>query len=167
MNLLSPPLILPQAERTIFLAGPIQGTHDWQAEAIEYISVLAPEIAIASPRRDYMDAEFVYANQVNWETKHLERAGFAGAILFWLAKERDHNCDRSYAQTTRFELAEWITRHQLQGAKICVGIEPDYSGARYVRHRLASLPGIPLCESLEETCQAVVGLASRSVPVKA
>lgn len=34
----------------VFLAGPIQGAPQWQAEAIYFLQKLAPEIYIACPR---------------------------------------------------------------------------------------------------------------------
>ena len=89
----------------VFLAGPIQGAL-WQPEAITLIQKAAPKLHIASPRRNYLPGEFVYEAQVDWETNFLRKASKIGAILFWLAKEAYHQCDRCYAQTTRFELGE-------------------------------------------------------------
>jgi hypothetical protein len=37
----------------IFLAGPIQGTGDWQSEASKIIHTSRPEVMVASPRRAY------------------------------------------------------------------------------------------------------------------
>jgi hypothetical protein len=101
---------------------------------------------------------------VDWETHHLRRAALDGVILFWLAREATHHCDRAYAQTTRFELAEWKVRHERDQSAIVVGIEPGFSGARYIRRRLfLDSPGVPIRESLAETCQAVLAvLESRS-----
>lgn len=137
----------------IFLAGPIQGASDWQARAIEILHSANPDLVIASPRRDSFGERFDYREQVDWETEYLRRAGFNGVILFWLAKEQEQIPGRSYAQTTRFELAEWVTEHKYTGAKVVIGIEEGYSGARYVRHRLREYDGIPVVDSLETVCQ--------------
>ncbi|HYF61665.1 MAG TPA: nucleoside 2-deoxyribosyltransferase domain-containing protein [Herpetosiphonaceae bacterium] len=142
----------------IFLAGPIQGAPPWQDEAARLLLAAAPDLWVASPRRPRRD-DFSYAEQVDWETWHLRRAAEAGVIVFWLAREVEHSCERAYAQTTRFELAEWKLRHERDGARLAVGIEAGFSGERYIRRRLGQdCPGIPICASLEATCQAAIGL---------
>jgi hypothetical protein len=141
----------------VFLAGPIQGAADWQADAISYLTASAPTLNIASPRRWYLPGTFDYGAQVDWETHHLRRAAENGVILFWLAAEREHDCNRSYAQTTRFELAEWKIRHERDGVLIVVGIEEGFSGAPYIRRRLAQdCPAVPVVTSLEEACDRTV-----------
>jgi hypothetical protein len=143
----------------VFLAGPIQGAPDWQGEAIRLLADHAPMLHIASPRRNVAREAFEYAAQVDWETHHLRRAAREGVILFWLAREVIPTPGRAYAQTSRFELAEWKVRHERDGAKLVVGIEEGFSGAKYIRHRLSQdCPGVPLCESLKETCQRVAEL---------
>jgi hypothetical protein len=155
----------PEYERlegpVIFLAGPIQGVHTWQQQAIEHIQRTAPDVHIASPRRlMYDEPGFDFDGQVDWETFHLRKAGRHGVILFWLAKETEHRCDRSYAQTTRFELAEWKVRHERDGCKVVVGMEEGFTGGRYILRRLAQdCPGIPVCATLQETCEQAVRLA--------
>ena len=149
----------------IFLAGPIQGAYRWQDNAIALIQVAAPELYIASPRRDAEEGEFEvekYNEQVDWETYHLQRAGENGVILFWLAKEFEHNCKRAYAQTSRFELAEWKMRHERNGARLIVGIEYWFTGAKYIRRRFSQdCPEVLLCSSLEETCREAVRMARK------
>src|ERR1051326_8779002 len=96
----------------LFLAGPIQGTGDWQAEARKIIHAKRPDVLVASPRRDYVPGTFDYGQQVDWETYHLRLAAANGVILFWLAREEEHIPSRAYAQTSRFELGEWKIRHE-------------------------------------------------------
>ena len=144
----------------IFLAGPIQGSRDWQDEAVEIIQKLNPEINIASPRRKSFNENFVYEDQVNWETKYLRRSAKNGIIMFWLAKEAEHNPERAYAQTTRFELAEWKVRHEHDGTKVVVGIEDGFTGAKYIKFRFPQdCPDIPILSSLKDTCKRAVELA--------
>jgi hypothetical protein len=101
--------------------------------------------------------KYVYEKQVDWETHYLNKAASIGAIMFWLAKEVNHSCDRAYAQTTRFELAEWKVRYQRDNIKLIVGIEEGFTGARYIRHRFSQdCPNIPICKNLEETCQQAI-----------
>lgn len=153
----------PQIENTnvpgVFLAGPIQGVRDWQAEAIEILSSLNSDISIYNPRRKYLDGEFIYDKQVDWETYYLRQAAKNGVILFWLAKEDKHNCERAYAQTSRFELSEWKVRHERDGIKLVIGIEDGFTGARYIRRRFSQdSPNVSILDSLKVTCEKVVDL---------
>src|SRR4051794_6081840 len=107
--LLLPPDYREVTGPVVFLAGPIQGTPPWQTPATALLHAAAPNLHIASPRRPAFDDLDTtgYNARVDWETHHLRRAASNGVILFWLAREEDHRCDRAYAQTTRFELGEW------------------------------------------------------------
>lgn len=142
----------------VFLAGPIQGAEDWHKTAIELILKQNPSINIASPRGDYSGREFDYNTQVDWETHYLNKASKTGAILFWLAKEKEHMCDRAFAQTTRFELAEWITKYgQERDLKLSIGIEPGFPGERYLRKRIGqNHPEIQIYSTLNDVCRDVV-----------
>jgi hypothetical protein len=158
--LVTPPGYPTLAGPVAFLAGPIQGAPDWQAETVRLLGVLAAHLHVANPRRDYFPGDFVYGARVDWETHHLRRAAEDGAILFWLAREAAHDCGWSYAQTTRFELAEWKVRHERDGAKLVVGIEGGFTGAKYIRRRLGQdCPRVPVCATLEEACRRAAELA--------
>ncbi len=159
--ILLPPQYVQVDGPLIFLAGPIQGAPQWQARAISLLS-RHPEASIASPRRQTTGGEFTDADynvQVDWEHVYLERAGRDGVILFWLAAEAEHDCGRAYAQTTRFELAEAVTLHRLRGIQVVVGIDPGFTGARYIRRTLAKkAPLIPIVGTLEAACAAALEL---------
>lgn len=147
----------------IFLAGPVQGTWPWQDAAYESIMEQAthPNLRVANPRGDYAEGEFDHARQVDWETRHLLKAAQTGAILFWLARERQHICSRAYAQTTRFELAEWVTKaKQDHVLEIVVGMEEGFTGGEYICHRLAANL-IPIHRTMESTCAAAVRVAEQ------
>jgi len=104
----------------------------------------------------------MYAEQVDWETHYLRRAGKDGVVFFWLAKEFKHQCDRAYAQTSRFELGEWKVRHERDGAKLVVGIEEGFTNARYIRRRLMQdCPDVGVCGTLETTCLQAAQLAQQ------
>src|SRR5262249_16091029 len=137
---LTPPAYRDIHGPLIFLAGPIQGAPDWHDRAIALLAAV-PALHIASPRRPLssegeLSAED-YNGQVDWEHYHMERAAECGVILFWLAREATHYCDRAYAQTSRFELGESVTLHRWKGAKVVVGIEDGFSNARYLRRTIA------------------------------
>jgi hypothetical protein len=148
----------------IFLAGPIQGAEDWQTKAVEIIESVDDQVYIASPRRkETHQGDFpteMYNEQVDWETKHLRIAGHVGSILFWLAKEKEHNCERAYAQTTRFELAEWKVHNKLRGSELSLGIEKGFTGSKYIKRRFEQdCSGINIFDNLEDTCKEAVRLA--------
>jgi len=130
-KILQPPEYADLEGQLIFLAGPIQGSSDWHANAIEIISKISPEVNIASPRRyvgiKYVKGDFtpeMYNEQVDWETHYLNNAAKTGLVMFWLAKEFEHRCDRAYGQTSRFELGEWKVKHEKDKVKLVIGIEP-------------------------------------------
>jgi len=162
-QVLYPPDIKEISEDVIFLAGPIQGANRWQEEAIKIIHELDKALNIACPRRSAPIRREVrkieYEKQVDWETYHLKKAGRSGVIIFWLPREFKHICTREYAQTSRFELGEWKTLHERNGAKLAIGIEPGFTNERYIRRRLGQdCPDIMVCVSLRETCQQAIRL---------
>ena len=152
----------PSDKPLIFLAGPIQGCRDWQKDAIEILQRLAPSVNIANPRREYMGGTFVYSAQVDWETHHLRMAGENGVILFWLECEEKHDPHRAFAQTSRFEIGECKVRHERDGARLVIGIDEGFSGAKYIRHRFGQdCPKVPIVSSLEDACKAAVAELQR------
>lgn len=157
----------------IFLAGPIRGTHDWQRKASAYIVDKETAITIANPRRPamevYRERHFPrdwFEEQVDWETVHLKQASQWGAILFRLARETDHGCDRPFAQTTRYELGEWKGRLEKGGLfhrVVALGIEDGFSGRSYIERRLGQdCPSLKIYGTLEETCDQALRLAKLS-----
>jgi len=123
----------------VFLAGPIQGTSEWQEEFIEKIQKelkdikLKRNVIISSPRRLEKSDDFVYDEQVNWESFYLDKASKQGIIVFWLAKETEKVEGRSYAQTTRFEIGEWWSKGQvIDDFSIIIGANKDFDGLKYI-----------------------------------
>lgn len=141
--------IIDKGYKVVFLAGPIKGALNWQHEAIELLSNLWTEdkaisdLVIADPRCKNWHGDFNH--QVDWETYNLIRAD---AILFWLAKEAEHDCGRSYAQTTRFELGEHAHKQ-----KTIIGLEPGFTGESYLRRRLGD---DRIYSAIYSTCEAVI-----------
>lgn len=174
-NLYIPPEVAPTGP-LIFLAGPIQGTGDWQSKAVEIIHGQNPEITIANPRRPRFDINDPreYDNQVDWETLHLKQAvNENGVIMFWLARETEHDHKRAYAQTTRAELFEKKMEHQYNGARLVIGIQriwsPEkkawtdaFSGSKYIRRRFEQdCPDVPILDTLKEACIVAVKTLTR------
>jgi hypothetical protein len=168
-GVLLPPEVVEVGGPVIFLAGPIQGAPNWQAEAINIIQDSDSSLTIASPRKHYAHGEFVYEAQVDWETHYLRRAAKFGTIMFWLACQEKEVPDlksvfyRSYAQTTRQELGEWRTEKKHDPSiNLVVGIEKGFGNARYTRRRLEQdTPDVPILDNLGETCQTATTLAAK------
>lgn len=158
--LLQPADIVQVDGPVIFLAGPIQGAPDWQTLAATKIHDLDASLIVASPRKDYPEGTFIYENQVDWETHFLRSAGQLGVVGFWLAAQTVETPGRAYAQTTRFELAEWKMRHEYEGTKITLGIEEGFGNARYIKRRFSQdCPDVKVVDTLDEMCQNAVDLA--------
>ncbi len=140
--------------KIVFLAGPIQGAPDWQSKMINRLQEVYPSLNIASPKRIDKSKEFVYNKQVDWETHYLNEAAKNGVIIFYLANEAKKIEGRAYAQTTRFELGEWKAKSELLGTKLVIGIEEDFTNARYIRRRIKQdCMNAYITDSLEECCQ--------------
>lgn len=143
----------------IYLAGPVQGCDDWQADAIDTLGSLAPDLHIANPRarnfRGALDAH------LDWERAYASRAS---VILCWLARENQHRCNRAFAGQTRFELGTWAARAQADQLRLVVGVDRAFSGRAYLTRRLAlDFPHVPVCRSLRQACAAAAELATEPV----
>ena len=152
-------------DRLIFLAGPIQGADHWNLEAVKHIHGLDNEVHIASPRQlTASKGDFtadMYKEQVDWEHHYLDYAAKYGVTIFWLANQVHDTPSRAYAQTTRFELGWQFMRHCLLGARMVVGFDTNFSNTKYLKMTLAKYaPDVPLCSSLEETCEKAVELVA-------
>ncbi len=143
----------------IFLAGPIQGAPDWQADAIRIINDRDPGLIIACPRSP-PPWNLTIQTQARWEHHYLNYAAHCGATMFWLAREEVHDCRRAYAQTSRFELGWMMMRHIIQRNHVVIGIERGFSNEPYLRITLGDqAPDIPIFMTLAETCAEAVRLA--------
>jgi hypothetical protein len=69
---------------SLFLAGGISGTHDWQAELVERLADL-PLVLLNPRRRNFpMDDPTAAEGQIAWEFRHLRRAT---GVVFWFPPE--------------------------------------------------------------------------------
>ena len=160
---LQPPEIVETDGRVIFLAGPIQGAPDWQSQAASIIHDIDSSIIVASPRKNYPEGTFVYEKQVDWETHFLRKAGRTGVVAFYLATQTEETPGRAYAQTSRFELAEWKMRHEYEKTKLTIGIQDGFGNARYIRRRFSQdCPDIKIADDLDAMCQNAVDLVHDS-----
>lgn len=164
INVATPPEVGEEdGKPVLFIAGPIQGGPVWQSEAIDMIESMTDDLILANPRGDYSEIEFDYDQQVEWEVEYMDRAARLGGALFWLAAQveqgelDDRGFYRAYAQTSRGELFEYKMRHQLEGAKMVIGIEPGFGNERYIRKRFGKdCPGVHILDNLADTCLRAV-----------
>jgi hypothetical protein len=157
--------VLQQLEGPLaYLAGPIQGSASWHAEAISLLNEIAPALHVASPRG--LDFKGGVESHLAWEQLLLERAARDGVILFWCARETSHRCNRTHAAQMRFELGEWAVKSSVGLAKLAVGIERGFTGGPYLQRRFTlNYPNIPICKTLRQTCAVAAELANRETPI--
>ncbi len=159
--ILLPPSYCYDKKPVVFLAGPIQGADNWQSDAAKKID--HEDVIVASPRGVQLD-DASHFGQIDWEHFYLEEAAQRGVTLFWLAREAQHICTRAYAQTTRFELAEALSRTRYEGTRVIVGIDPEFSGGRYIEYTInKKYPSVPVYRSLDQACSAAAIVALRLV----
>lgn len=98
---------------SLFLAGGITGTFDWQADIAARLADL-PLVLLNPRRRNFpMDDPSAARGQIEWEYRHLRRAT---AVLFWFPPE-------TLCPIALFELgARTLAPHQ----PLFVGTHPDY-----------------------------------------
>ena len=114
----------PSIEK-IFLAGGITNVWDWQAEAVNRLSVLNDHFLIMNPRRKDFAAFKETAryqeskDQILWERRHREHAD---QMIFWFSHETVH-------PIALFELGVDVAREYYDdrgGPVLFVGVDPRY-----------------------------------------
>jgi hypothetical protein len=148
----------------VFLAGPAQGCENWQEEVIEKVQEklknikLKKNIILCTPRRLEKPKNFVYEEQVDWETYYLNKASLQGFIVFWFAKEKEKIEGRSFARTSRFEIGEWFAKGQLiKDFEMVVGRENGFEGFEYIENRLNSLmKNFPINTTKEQLVDEII-----------
>lgn len=98
---------------SLFLAGGISGTFDWQADIVSRLADL-PLVLINPRRRDFpMNDPNAAPTQIEWEYRHLRRAT---AVLFWFPCE-------TLCPIALYELGG---RALVREQPLFVGTHPDY-----------------------------------------
>jgi hypothetical protein len=162
-----PPEIMSFDGPSIFLAGPIQGSPNWQDDAEIIFEDLLKNGSIAhifNPRAENLDHG--KNEQMRWEKLNLKHARKYGAILFWFAAQdlsiEDYPEGRAYAQTSRIEFGRamgWKDYAHL--ISLGVGIDPNYRGGNidYIKD-CAEEHNIPVKDNLKQLCEHVVELCT-------
>lgn len=132
-------IIPPRAIETpdspvVFLAGPVQGTFDWQEKAAEHLIASGLHMDVVSPRGDpdlykkpstWLDDN----KQTPWEKYHLRLARDQGCLAMWMAAQDYETPGRVFAQTSRIEfgrIAGWMDYNP--DIRFVFGIDPSYAG---------------------------------------
>lgn len=164
----------PNEGPLFFLAGPIRGGGDWQADCCREIEERLPNSYVAAPCRwgeTHPLRKFVvegtsdaFPRQLNWERHYLELAAKKGCIIFWLpceSKTDPHPGPEPYAMDTRGELGEW--RGRMMGDRsllIAVGAEPGFYGLSQIQRNFSQSLGynfpFPIASTLAETVHAAI-----------
>jgi hypothetical protein len=98
---------------SLFLAGGISGTFDWQTDVVQRLGDL-PLVLLNPRRRTFpMDDPSAAEGQIAWEFRHLRRAT---AVLFWFPPE-------TLCPIALFELGG---RTLVPEQALFVGTHPDY-----------------------------------------
>lgn len=136
------------ALNSLFLAGGITGTGNWQTEMIGLLAAAGPWknfFTILNPRRDDFDItnKAVEEEQITWEFRHLRSCA---AVLFWFTPE-------TLCPITLYELGKMVESK----GKLFVGVHPDYKRKRDVEIQLRlSRPEIVIATSLEQLAKQVI-----------
>jgi hypothetical protein len=159
----------------IFLAGPIKSAPLWQDKAIEFIFSQTDKVIIASPRRGIREslAKYIISGDENyfprqraWERHYLYISGIEkakkGCVMFWLPGESNHDCKKSYAAMTRFELAQLSTHYSHdKSTRFCIGSDGKFSELDTIKYDLSlDAPDKPIFPTLEETCLEAIRIAN-------
>lgn len=168
-----------------FLAGPVRGGGDWQADMFRTLQRFLPRErgTAVSPCRWGKDPkhpltgsfaqgpEERFEHQLDWERYYLERAGLPtnkpGCIIFWLPLESQthpHPGPEPYAMDTRGELGEWRGR-MMHNPRIhlVIGADPKFLGLSQIRRNFSAALGytFPIYHTMEETARAAIELADK------
>lgn len=164
---LSPTLESP----LFFLAGPIRGGGDWQANMAEHIMDREPSALIACPSRwsnehrlaDHFQQPFLKADnrQLVWERYYLKQAGLEtnvpGCVIFWLGPEsatNPHPGPEPYVMDTRREIGKFTAYAEMMDVRIVVGGDLRFHGLDVILFELSEAFGKPF--SFYETMSEVV-----------
>jgi hypothetical protein len=153
----------------LFLAGPIRGGGDWQAEMATHLIDREPSVDIACPSR--WNGEHWLANhffqpfsnadnrQLVWERHYLKQAGLEagipGCVIFWLGLEsltQPHPGPEPYAMDTRREFGKFTAYAEMMNVRMVVGGNRKFYGLDVILFELSRAFGkeFPFYESMEE-----------------
>ena len=175
---------LSQGKRIYYLAGPIRGAGDWQADAIRMLAKKDPGCWVVCPCRyneshplwEYRVIQInegeSFGNQTLWEQEYMPLAAQQGCLIFWIPCESETDPRPKeagpYARDTYGELGRYpkmisdcLERKSLS---MVVGADPNLPegfGMKQIKTNLDSDFGyqFPIENNLETLLQKAVVLA--------
>lgn len=137
------------SEPTLFLAGGITGTHDWQTELVGRLAE-SPLVLLNPRRRNFpMNDPTAAEAQIHWEYRHLRKAT---AVLFWFPHE-------TLCPIALYELG---SRSMVPEQPLFVGTHPEYARRLDVVVQLKlARPDVFIFGDLSELADAVEEWAKR------
>lgn len=159
-----------------FLAGPVRGGGDWQAQCCDELLSIVPHFYVAIPCR-YPDnhplmrsrvsvTENQFGRQLPWEQHYIDiaaaHATIRGCIIFWLALESEtnpHPGPEPYAMDTRRELGTCIGRLMHEPSlRVVIGAEDGFLGLDQIQRSFSFVTktDFPIYGTLEETVHAAI-----------
>ena len=164
----------------VFLAGPIRGAGDWQADMAEQVFAEAPSAHIACPSRwesthhlahhFYQPFSRAPNRQLVWERHYLKQAGLEpnvpGCVLFWLGLESvddPHPGPEPYAMDTRREIGKFTAFAEMMDVRVVVGGDRRFHGLDVILFELGEAIGrpFPFYENMAEVAENAILTARR------
>jgi hypothetical protein len=164
-----------------FLAGPIRGGGDWQADMAERIILRSRHSTIACPARwsaehrlaEHFHQPFSAAEnrQLVWERYYLTLAGLtpnvAGCVIFWLgleSKTQPHPGPEPYAMDTRREIGKFTGLAERGEVRMVVGGHPGFYGLDVILYELRCALGASFRfhEDMDTLVDAAIAVAVES-----
>jgi hypothetical protein len=180
------PKVLPRPGSTIFsrpfffLAGPVRGGGDWQADMSQILHKKVDDFTAAIPCRwgdDHpLTPHFVIGvpfdgRQTSWERLLLHKAALRapyGCIIFYLARQVGPRPPEQgvYARDTLGEIGEWRGRMMHSAVRMVIGADPDFdpNGVDIMQRNFTEALGyeFPIYKSMEETADAAIRLINQT-----
>jgi len=123
---------------SIFMAGSISNSKDWQEELAELLNI-EKEFWLINPRRDDFDIskKEMSEEQIDWEFKYLNESD---AVLFWFAEE-------TLAPITLYELGKL----SMSKKPLFIGCHPNYQRKFDVEYQTKLIrPEIKVVDNLKD-----------------
>ncbi len=131
---------------TVFVAGGISNTADWQKKFTDLLYLtLSDRVHLINPRRESFDISDPTQSeyQIDWEHRHLMHSDHA---IFWFSHE-------TLCPITLFELGKWLASRK----DVHIGVHPDYARRLDVIHQTAHFnPEIKIHSTIEDLARSLV-----------
>lgn len=141
--------------KSIFLAGPIMGALNWRKNLIYRLNKINKDFLIFNPQKIQKPEEYNLSVQVEWERSNMIRSSTNGVLIFWFANQETERESGSFAQTSRFEIGEFIKRkEENKELNIIVGFDTAFEHESYIKYKCEKLK-IPIVYSFDDLVKEI------------